>query len=97
MPTYITLLRYTQQGMEEIKDSPKRLERARAAIQKAGGQLKAFYLTIGRFDALAVVEAPNDETYTTWALTVGSAGAVHTETLKAFTEEEYRKIIAAVP
>ena len=97
MPTYITMIRYTQQGIEKIKDSPQRLERARAAVQKAGGQMKAFYLTIGQYDGVSIIEAPNDEAYTTCVLAIASAGSVRTETLRAFTEEEYRKIIAALP
>jgi uncharacterized protein with GYD domain len=94
MPTYITLLRYTQDGMENIKDSPKRLKKAREAFQKAGGEMKAFYLTIGHYDAVAIIEAPSDAVYTATILSIASAGAVHTDTLKAFPEEEYRKVIA---
>jgi uncharacterized protein with GYD domain len=97
MPTYITLLSFTQQGVEKIKDGPARLERAKAAIKAAGGEMKAFYLTMGRFDAVAISEGPSDEAYATTMLALAAAGAVRTETLRAFTEEEYRKIIAALP
>jgi uncharacterized protein with GYD domain len=97
MPTYITLLSFTQQGVEKIKESPARLDRAKAAIKAAGGEMKAWYLTLGRFDALTISEAPNDETYATTLLAIAAAGAVRTETLRAFTEEEYRKIIASLP
>lgn len=97
MATYITLIHYTQQGIEKIKDSPKRLERAKETVQKAGGQMKAFYLTMGQYDGVSVIEAPSDEVYTSCVLALSSAGAVRTETLRAFTEKEYRKIIAAIP
>ncbi len=97
MPTYISLLRFTQQGAEKIKDSPARLERAKSAMKAAGGELKAFYLTMGKYDAVVIAQAPNDEAYAATMLAIGAAGAVRTETLRAFTEEEYRKIIAAVP
>lgn len=97
MQTYITLLRYTQQGIEKIKESPARLDKAKEAIKAAGGELKAFYLTMGQYDAVVISEAPNDEAYTTTILAIASAGAVRTETLRAFTEDEYRKIIAALP
>lgn len=97
MPTYITLLRYTQQGVEKIKESPSRLEKAKAAVKAAGGEIKAFYLTMGQYDAVVIGEAPRDEAYTTTVLAIASAGAVRTETLRAFTEQEYRKIIAALP
>ncbi|HLF25259.1 MAG TPA: GYD domain-containing protein [Anaerolineae bacterium] len=97
MPTYITLLRFTQQGVEKIKEGPARLERAKAAVKAAGGEMKAFYLTMGQYDAVVINEAPSDEAYAAVMLALGSAGAVRSETLRAFTEEQYNKIIAAIP
>jgi uncharacterized protein with GYD domain len=97
MPTYITLLHFTQQGIENIRESPARLDRAKGAVKAAGGELKEFYLTMGQYDAVVVSEAPSDEAYTTTILAIASAGAVSTETLRAFPEEEYRNIIAALP
>lgn len=96
MPTYITLANYTQKGIENIKNSPARLEKVKEAIKAAGGEFKAFYLTMGHYDVVVISEAPNDEAYAATILAIGSAGAVRSETLKAFTEEEYRKIIAAI-
>ena len=97
MPTYVTLLSYTQEGIQNIKDSPSRLDQARAAVAAAGGELKEFYLTMGQYDAVVVSEAPSDEVYTTIILTIAGSGAIRTETLRAFTEDEYLKIIAALP
>ena len=97
MPTYITLLRWTEQGIRDIKESPQRLEAARQAFSAAGGQLKEFYMVMGDYDAVVVAEFPNDEAYTTTLLSIASRGAVRTATLKAFTEDEYRRIIAAIP
>ena len=97
MSTYISLLQFTDQGMAKIKDSPQRLEAARAAWQKAGAQLKEFYLTMGRFDAVVVSEAPDDETVARLALATGALGNVRTETLRAFSEPEYRKLIQSLP
>jgi uncharacterized protein with GYD domain len=97
MPTYISLLRFTQQGIQNIKESPARLDRAKEAIKAAGGELKAFYLTMGQYDAVAISDAPNDEAYARTILAIGSAGAIRTETLRAFTEEDYRRIIAGLP
>jgi uncharacterized protein with GYD domain len=94
MPTYITLLRYTQQGIEKIKESPARLEKVKAAIKAAGGEMTAFYLTMGAYDAVAISEAPSNEAYAKTMLAVASAGAVRTETLCAFPEAEYRKIVS---
>ena len=97
MPTYISLMHYTQQGVEKIKESPARLDRAKAAAKAAGGEIKAFYLTMGQYDAVVIIEAPSDEAWAKSSLAIASAGAVRTETLRAFPEEEYRKIIAALP
>jgi uncharacterized protein with GYD domain len=97
MGTYIILVRYTQKGIENIKESPARLDTARKMFETMGGELKEFYLVSGQYDIVCVCEAPDDETIAKWALAVGSKGAVHTETLRAFTEDEYRKIISALP
>jgi uncharacterized protein with GYD domain len=94
MPTYITLLTYTPQGIEKIKESPARLEKAKAAVKAAGGEMKAFYLTMGGYDAVAISEAPSNEAYARAILAIASAGAVRSETLCAFPEGEYRKIVS---
>jgi uncharacterized protein with GYD domain len=96
MPTYITLINWTQKGIEDVKESPNRLDMAKKAFQATGSEIKEFYLTMGRYDMVIVGEAPDDETAANLALTIGSAGAIRTETLRAFTEDEYRKIIAAL-
>jgi uncharacterized protein with GYD domain len=97
MPTYITLYRWTQAGAEQIKDSPARLDAAKQAMRSAGVELKGFYLTMGQYDMVAVWEAPDDETWARAALALGAKGSVRSETLRAFTEEEYRRIVAALP
>lgn len=97
MPTYVTLINYTQQGVEKIKQSPSRLDAAKEAFRAAGAEIKAFYLVLGRYDIVLVAEAPDAETVAKLALAIGSQGAVRTETLRAFTEEEYRGIIASLP
>jgi uncharacterized protein with GYD domain len=96
MATYIILINWTQKGIENVKDSPSRLDMAKKAFQAAGSELKEFYLVTGRYDMVTVVEAPDDETVAKLALTIGSGGAIRTETLRAFPESEYRKIIAAL-
>jgi uncharacterized protein with GYD domain len=97
MPTYISLIRFTQKGIETIKEGPKRLDAAKERFRAAGGELKAFYLVTGEYDAVAIAELPNDEAVARLALANASMGNVRTETLRAFTEGEYRKIIAALP
>lgn len=97
MSTYILLTNYTQQGIENIKAGPGRLDSAKEAVKAMGGEIKGFYLTMGRYDLIAVVEAPDDESAARLVLALGSGGAIRTETLRAFTEDEYRQIIAALP
>jgi uncharacterized protein with GYD domain len=97
MPTYVTLMRFTEQGIRNIKEGPARLEAAKKAFQSAGAELKAYYLGLGRYDAIAVIEGPNDEVAARLALAIGSQGNVRTETMRVFDEAEYRKLIAALP
>jgi uncharacterized protein with GYD domain len=97
MPMYVTLIRYTEQGIKTFKDLPKRLEETRTAGEAAGAKLVAFYLTMGQYDAVVVSEAPDDETVATLALAAGGRGNVRTETLRAFTEDEAKKLATAVP
>jgi len=83
--------------METIKEGPKRLDAAKQQFRAAGGELKAFYLVTGRYDAVALSDLPSDEAAARVALGNGAMGNVRTETLRAFSEDEYRKIIAALP
>ncbi|PYV34272.1 MAG: GYD family protein [Acidobacteria bacterium] len=97
MPNYITLMRYSQKGIETIKDSPKRADAAKKLFESLGGKMKAIYLTMGHYDLVVISEFPNDETAAKALLTTGSQGNVHTQTLRAFTEDEYHKLIASLP
>ena len=97
MPTYMTLVKYTQQGVENMKDSPSRLDAAKELFKSMGGELKSFYLAMGRYDAVVLAEGPDDETATKLAMTIGAAGAIRTETFRVFTEDEYRKLISELP
>jgi len=94
MSTYISLLRYTQKGIEGVKESPGRLDAARKAFEKVGARLKDFYLVSGQYDAVVISEAPDDATAAKVSLSLAARGNVRTETLRAFTEEEFRKIVA---
>jgi uncharacterized protein with GYD domain len=97
MATYLMLVRYTQKGIKNIKQSPARLDEAKKAAKAVGAQIKEFYLVMGRYDIVIVLEAPDAETMANCALSLSSKGNVTTETLRAFTEDEYRKIIGALP
>lgn len=97
MPTYVSLLEYTAEGIQTLEDSPNRLEDAKALARSLGGEVTDFYLTFGRYDIVLVSEFPDDETFAQFALGEAQKGAISTETLKAFTEDEYRDVIAGLP
>ena len=97
MATYVLLVRYTQKGIENIKETLARHDAAAKAFKAMGAELKEMYLVMGQYDLVLVAEAPDDETITKLVLSLGSKGAIRTETLRAYTEAEYRKIIAALP
>jgi uncharacterized protein with GYD domain len=97
MATFITLARYTQQGISKIKDSPTRVDNFRNAAQKVGGSLRGFYLTLGRYDLVLITEAPSDDVVARLTLATAALGNVTTETLRAFTEDEFRKIVGSLP
>lgn len=96
MATYITLLRFTQTGMANVKEMPDRLDRAKAACRAAGGELKTFYLTLGQYDAVAISEFPTEEGFLKAFLGIGSTGELEMETLRSFTENEYRQAVGSL-
>ena len=97
MPTYVTLVRYTEQGIRTIKDGPKRLEAFKKALKASGGEFKAFYLAMGRYDAVVISEGPDDETATKVSVSIAMLGNVRTETMRVFDEGEYKKMVASLP
>jgi uncharacterized protein with GYD domain len=96
MPTYISMLRYTQQGISTIKNAPARIDAAKEAYRKAGGELKSIHLTLGQYDLVAIAEMPNDEAVARMALALGAQGNIRTETMRAFTEAEFKKIAGSL-
>ena len=97
MPTYISLIKLSHQGITNIKESPSRLEAAREAMRSFGGELKDFYFTMGQYDMVVISEAPDDMAAAKGLLAIGSAGNVRTETMRVFREDEYREIVGSVP
>jgi len=97
MPTYISLINYTQQGAQNIKESPARFDAAKKAVQSMGGDIKQVFLTMGQYDLIIIAEAPDDETIGKFLLATGSLGNVRTQTFRAFTEDEFRKIVSGLP
>ena len=96
MATFISLLNFTDQGIRNVKDSPGRYEAFRTMAEKLGVTVKGVYYTVGHYDLVVVMEG-SDEAVTTALLKVGSLGNVRTETLRGFSVEEMKKIIANIP
>ena len=96
MQTYLSLIRWTHEGIAKVKESPARLDAAKKAIEAGGGKLKSFHLLMGQYDMAIVVEAPDDATVARINLALGSKGSVRSETCRAFTEDEYRKIVSSI-
>ena len=96
MPTYISLINFTQKGAETIKDGPKRLDAAKQRFRAAGAELKAFYLVTGQYDAVSIIEAPNDEVVAKLAMGTAALGFIRTQTCRAFTEDDYKKMATSL-
>ena len=93
MPTYLIQSQWTDQGIRNVKESAKRLDIGKKKLKEMGGEIKAVYLTTGAYDMLAVAEVPSDAAMAGYVLWLGSQGNLRTQTVKAFTEDEYRSIV----
>ncbi len=93
MPHYISLGNWTEQGIRNVKEAPKRADAAQAMAKKLGAKLEIF-LTLGEYDVIALLDAPNDETAMQILLETGKQGNVRTKTLKAWTVSEATQVIA---
>jgi uncharacterized protein with GYD domain len=94
---FIVSMNFTEQGIRAVKDSPKRQQAARELGKKIGVDLKQVYLTSGDSDLVALVEAPNDDAMAKFALAIGSLGFVRSRTARAWTSEEFQKIVSELP
>lgn len=93
MATYIALSNFTDQGIRTIKDSVKRGDAVKEAAAKFGAKMTQLYWTLGQYDLVAIIEAPDDTSATAFALAIGSAGNVRLQTLRAFSKEEMSGIL----
>ena len=96
MVTYILLLNWTDQGIKNVKDSPKRLDAVKKLAKDMGGEVKSFYMTLGQYDLVLVVDMPNNDKLASFGLKLGSLGNVRSTTLKTFSEDDYRRIVAGL-
>jgi uncharacterized protein with GYD domain len=97
LPVYISLGKYTTEGITKIKDQPQRLKEVKKIMDQDGVSMKAFYFTFGQYDLVVIVEGPDDDTVLKCLLRISSRGIVTLETLKAFPEEKVAEIIKSLP
>ena len=97
MATFIVLGNFTEQGIRNIKESPKRSDAFKALAAKAGVKVKDIYWTLGHYDIATIIEAPDSITATALGLAIASQGNVRTETLAAFSAEEFGRILGKMP
>jgi uncharacterized protein with GYD domain len=97
MPTFVTLINWTDQGVKNFRDTVDRYEAAQEALGQTGASFKDIYWTIGPYDIVGIVEAPDDETATAALLSVAGQGNVRTTSLRAFSASEMRSVIQKVP
>lgn len=96
METFVALITFTQQGLVELEDHDDRLDAARAAIREAGGELTAFYLTMGEYGAGGIAEYPDATTAAAVSVGISQQGAVRIQSMRAFDDEERTEIVEQV-
>lgn len=97
MPTYVTLYKLTEEGIKNIKGAPQRIEDGIKSWEKTSGKLLAFYATQGEYDYVAISEAADEEVAAAFVLGQGAQGYVRTTSMRAFTRQQFARIVARIP
>ena len=97
MPVYVTLFKWTDTGVKNVKEAPARIADSRKTVEQLGGKVLGIYVTMGEYDLVSVIEWPNDETAATTALAISSRGNARTVTMRTFTEPEFADIAKKLP
>lgn len=97
MARFVQLINFTKEGIERFEEIPDLNDQARALANELGGELVEFYVTLGQYDAIAIVDVPDAETILTGTITMAKKGTIETETLRAFEEDTVEDIIAELP
>ena len=93
MPTYVNLVRWTDQGIKNYQDSPSRAADFAKLVQSLGGRVRELLWTTGEYDLVTVIELPDEETAAAAGLRVASLGSIRTTTMRAFSADEMGSII----
>jgi uncharacterized protein with GYD domain len=94
LPSFVVLGNWTEQGIRKVTAAPERIKTTHSMVEKSGGKMQLFY-TLGKYDFVMIVEAPNDDAMMAILLCLGSMGNVRTTTMKAWTEQEGAKLLKA--
>ncbi len=94
MAGYACLMKFTSQGLANIKDSPERIKQGRALAEKLGAKVVGVWVTMGEYDLIAIGDWPNDQAVATWALSIAKLGNVTTQSMRALSEEEFAQVVA---
>ena len=97
MPTYISLVQFTDKGIQAAKETTQRVTDWAAKVKPMGVSIKDMYWTLGHYDQVCVFEAPNDETAASVLLAADMLGNIRTQTMRAFTASEMEQILSRVP
>lgn len=97
MPTFISLVNWTDQGVRNFRDTASRAAAARDLTARMGGEMREIYWTVGPYDIVVVADFPDEETGTAFLLALGSQGNIRTTTMRAFNSEEIQGILGKVP
>jgi uncharacterized protein with GYD domain len=97
MPTFMVFINWTEQGVKNAKDASKRNQAAKATAEKLGGRLLSTYVTTGQYDVVATLDMPSGDAMVKFVTAVGASGSARTTTVRAFTPEEFSKIVADAP
>jgi uncharacterized protein with GYD domain len=97
MPQYVILSKLTAKGLGDLKGAPARYQSVVSAVEEAGGKVLSFHVTMGAYDYVMVAEGPNDEFAALMSLSTAARGYITTETLRAFTPEEFAGLVQRLP
>jgi uncharacterized protein with GYD domain len=97
MPTFIITMNWTEQGIRNVKEAPKRAATAREIAKKVGVEIKQTYLTNGDADFITIIESASGDNVAKFCMAIGAMGNIRTRTVRAWSEAEYAKLIAELP
>jgi uncharacterized protein with GYD domain len=97
MVTYVSLINWTEQGIKSVKDTVERAEKATHVAEQLGGRITSILWTQGSYDLVVTTEFPDEDSAQVFALGLGSTGNIRTETLRAFSATDMKRIISKLP